>query len=964
VPEQPHGEETFMAIDAQLPPIESYVQTIHAPTEGGGSLSILTAGCRSEPQFGAYAQAVQDFRWSAFYDVFEGELFFDWLRWRLLRPELADVVLIDSRTGISEMSGPATRQLADVVVSLCAPNHANLNGVIAMSDSFVQPAVLEARGRAPEIMIVPSRVDNSETQARNQFEKRFRDEVDRFTPAALRTESRALWDLRIPYIPKYAYEEDLTVGVPDRAEDLEAAYNRLALALLSLAPSGSRLAAERERMLRPADAVPEAEVRRPSIWHMPVSRNPLFVGRGEELERLSARLAEAGSKVVLSGLAGVGKTELAGEFVHRFGSSYAAVWWVDARDETSIGGGLFNLAQAAGIPTGEDGVLSAVVRWLAGHKGWLLVLDDAQVATASSLLRGVQTGHVLITSRDPRWAPLAVPVEVGSLPPHHGAEILLGRTGQSDAEAAAEVSTAVGGLPLALTLVADYVASSGRDLRTMVHVLDEQYGRVFQRESARLEAVFARSLEDLSVEARELLGLAASLARAPVPLDLLTAPGPTPGDTLSQILADPIRLDDAVIELRGHSLLQSQGDDVVVHPMLGSFLRHGTVSHAVSESPHVVLSVMDRSFPADPGAPSAWPACARLAPHVGAAGDGPWNHREDAVIAVSLQARAGAFHGLWGNVAEGMKLLDRAERTASDAGIESDDETLLARLHRLAAYLVTGALDEAQAAAAQLGHGPHTNGADVVGAAAFSLDVVAWLAADRRADVLLPPPVVKPTEILERILVARETLGGQVATSESLNRDLTRTPWATRERDRGVLARSELLGARDAAVARPEAAATIVSRVVNNVRIARVHPLYATTILSRCAAILLEAGNAGQAQEVTARAREDLLRQHGEHPKQLPAILQFARSALGTDSSADARRMLEEARWSASLDDPNAALIDEALLALDIKEEARLAEVAETSLAFAEAYDALVNVLFAVGAKLANWRPSQSLPNA
>jgi hypothetical protein len=479
-----------------------------------------------------------------------------------------------------------------------------------------------------------------------------------------------------------------------------------------------------------------------------------------------------------------------------------------------------------------------------------------------------------------------------------------------------------------------------------------------------LETVFARSLEDLSVEARELLGLAASLARAPVPLDLLTAPGPIPGDTLSQVLTDPIRLDDAVIELRGRSLLQSQGDDVVVHPILGSYLRHGTGSHAMSEAPHVVLSVMDRSFPADPGAPSAWPACARLAPHVGAACGGPWKHREDAVIAVSLQARAAAFHGLRGNVAEAMKLLDGAERTASDAGVASDDETLLARVHRIAVYILTGALDEARAAAAQLGHAPETNSPDVVGAAVFALDVVAWLAAaERRPDMLVWTPVAKPTEILARVLVARETLGGALIAGASSDRDLTRMPWATSERDRGVLARTELLEAREAAAARPEGAAATVGRVVDQVRIARVHPLYATTILSRCAAILLEAGNAAQAYVVAARAREDLLPQHGEHPKQLPALLQLARSALGTDVSADARRMLEEARWPASPDHPNAALIDEALVALDTKEEARLAEVAETSLAFAEAYDALVSVLFAVGAKLANWRPA-ALPSA
>ena len=363
----PHSEAVLQALDEQLPSLDSYVHPIHPSSDDGrsGALYLLPAGWRSEDRFSVYAQAVQNFDWSGFYTQHHGELFFAWLRWRLL--QLADVVLIDSRTGISEMSGPGTRQMADVVVSLCAPNHANLDGVVTMSHSFAHPQLAAARGRDVQVVIVPSRIDNSETDKRNRFELAFRQRADEFTPAALRSQPREFWDLRIPYIPKYAYDEEMVIGVPDRAEDLEQAYDRLAISLLHLAPPGTRLAEELVRLQQPS-VVPEAGVRRPAIWNAP-SRNPLFLGRARELDELRARLTQPGSRVAVWGVAGLGKSDLAAEYVHRFGASYEAVCWVDAATRTSIAADLQALVATE--------TRAEPAEWLVRHEGWLLVLDDA-----------------------------------------------------------------------------------------------------------------------------------------------------------------------------------------------------------------------------------------------------------------------------------------------------------------------------------------------------------------------------------------------------------------------------------------------------------------------------------------------------------------------------------------------------------------------------------------------------------
>jgi hypothetical protein len=75
----------------------------------------------------------------------------------------------------------------------------------------------------------------------------------------------------------------------------------------------------------------------PKIHNLPFRRNPLFTGRGSQLEQL-AQLLKENYSVALSGLAGIGKTQLALEYAHRcyVAKVYQAVFWVSAADEVSL----------------------------------------------------------------------------------------------------------------------------------------------------------------------------------------------------------------------------------------------------------------------------------------------------------------------------------------------------------------------------------------------------------------------------------------------------------------------------------------------------------------------------------------------------------------------------------------------------------------------------------------------------
>jgi hypothetical protein len=102
---------------------------------------------------------------------------------------------------------------------------------------------------------VPARIENSEISLLNRFSSEFTNRLDQFTPAAFKSARRTFWDLRIPYVPRYAYSETLAVGAADTAGDLELAYKNLASHLLILAPeqlndrTGPELSSQIETLL-------------------------------------------------------------------------------------------------------------------------------------------------------------------------------------------------------------------------------------------------------------------------------------------------------------------------------------------------------------------------------------------------------------------------------------------------------------------------------------------------------------------------------------------------------------------------------------------------------------------------------------------------------------------------------------------------------------------------------------------
>lgn len=107
------------------PDVRDYVYSAHK-FPSGGELTVMPAGFHD----GSYSQRLNSIDWHKLYEEEDGYLFFEDLKRQWANSLTPDYVLIDSRTGHSDVEGICTRQLPDSVCLLFFPNEQNLQGLL------------------------------------------------------------------------------------------------------------------------------------------------------------------------------------------------------------------------------------------------------------------------------------------------------------------------------------------------------------------------------------------------------------------------------------------------------------------------------------------------------------------------------------------------------------------------------------------------------------------------------------------------------------------------------------------------------------------------------------------------------------------------------------------------------------------------------------------------------------------
>jgi tetratricopeptide (TPR) repeat protein len=167
----------------------------------------------------------------------------------------------------------------------------------------------------------------------------------------------------------------------------------------------------------PLDEVPQPGPL-PVGSRMPLAANPLFVGREEDLKLLARQLkthetSAVGQVAAASGLGGIGKTQLASEFVHRYGRFFeGGAFWMSFADAGSVPIEVAASGASLGLHSSfENLTLEQQVRLV--EEAWksplprLLVFDNCEEEDLLRRWRPSFGGcRVLVTSRRSDWNPV------------------------------------------------------------------------------------------------------------------------------------------------------------------------------------------------------------------------------------------------------------------------------------------------------------------------------------------------------------------------------------------------------------------------------------------------------------------------------------------------------------------------------------------------------------------------------
>jgi tetratricopeptide (TPR) repeat protein len=375
------------------------------------------------------------------------------------------------------------------------------------------------------------------------------------------------------------------------------------------------------------------------LWNVPYSKNPFFTGREKVMADVEKELHASGL-AALTGMGGVGKTQIAAHFAHEHRDEYSAVLWASAASQETLVSDFAATASLLNLPEKDEKdqavTVAAVKRWLEANGGWLLIVDNASdLATVHAFIPQAAKGHVLLTTQAQATGDIQA-IEVPDMLPEDGALLLLRRakivkldvplSGAADADrdTAKDISKELGGLPLALDQAGAYVDETHCGLAGYLDLYRKQAAELLKRRGATatehpdsVATTFALSFERVasaSPAAADLLRLCAFLHPDAIPEQIFTKGAAELGPNLSAIAADPLKLNAAFAEILKFSLLRRDADakTLGIHRLVQAVIQDVLTNKEKREWAERAVRAVNRTFPRVEFA--NWAQCERLVP--------------------------------------------------------------------------------------------------------------------------------------------------------------------------------------------------------------------------------------------------------------------------------------------------------------------------------------------------------------
>jgi hypothetical protein len=370
------------------------------------------------------------------------------------------------------------------------------------------------------------------------------------------------------------------------------------------------------------------------VWRAP-SRNGAFTGRDailEELrERLNASTAVTGP-AVLQGIGGVGKTQIAMEYLHRFAADYDIVWWISADQPSLVPAALADLADALELPVAgsvEDQVAAVLEALRLGKPSprWAIVFDNTEDPEQLRPYMPSGGGDVIVTTRGGEWSRQAWTIDINVFTRDESIELLSRQVPGIDHADADAIAEKLGDLPLAVEQAAAWLAATAMSAHSYLDILDEHLPRIldspptadYPHPAAQIWRMSQQRLRESNRAAAHLVELCAFFAPEPIPTSLLSSPGMV--DVLvreDSSLRDPLLYGSLVREITRYGLARQDSfvQALRMHRLVQNVIRNDLTPEVAGERQRQVHAILAAERRGDPDDSASWPTYQRMLPHL------------------------------------------------------------------------------------------------------------------------------------------------------------------------------------------------------------------------------------------------------------------------------------------------------------------------------------------------------------
>ncbi|KAK4244754.1 P-loop containing nucleoside triphosphate hydrolase protein [Corynascus novoguineensis] len=241
-------------------------------------------------------------------------------------------------------------------------------------------------------------------------------------------------------------------------------------------------------------------------------RNPSFVGRASRLEEIHRCLCPPDAdiepheqsnlkSVVLCGLGGVGKSQLALEYAYRYKASFQACFWVTCESETKITEGFSEISRILDLSSSNvSQTIKSVKDWLqntgnnpslVSHERrpadmpntiaddtWLLIFDNVESPSDMEEFWPISgKGAVLLTTQDSSWLSqeyITQGCRLDVLDADEAVKLVTSlferKSRKISVEDARDISEETGGLPLAIRQITSYILAESLNTEKFLQI--------------------------------------------------------------------------------------------------------------------------------------------------------------------------------------------------------------------------------------------------------------------------------------------------------------------------------------------------------------------------------------------------------------------------------------------------------------------------------------------------------------